>query len=175
MATQAAPDFDTFAKSYRTTGASGGTETPDFDTFAKSFNEATGATRPVRKLTKAQSAQGIRNLYAAPQGPSASEEANNAMHLGLPLAPPKNLTLDTTQIPRNPFTNELEFEPPMPTEEEKAKSGTIGPQTTRTVTVPGPRGGRSEEHTSELQSPVHLVCRLLLEKKKTKRNKHHNT
>src|SRR5438876_12230902 len=27
---------------------------------------------------------------------------------------------------------------------------------------------RSEEHTSELQSPVHLVCRLLLEKKKCK-------
>src|SRR5438876_8855836 len=26
-------------------------------------------------------------------------------------------------------------------------------------------GVRSEEHTSELQSPVHLVCRLLLEKK----------
>src|SRR4051794_41755967 len=29
-----------------------------------------------------------------------------------------------------------------------------------------PFGMRSEEHTSELQSPVHLVCRLLLEKKK---------
>src|SRR5690348_18107534 len=29
-------------------------------------------------------------------------------------------------------------------------------------------GARSEEHTSELQSPVHLVCRLLLEKKKHK-------
>src|SRR5258708_29604334 len=29
---------------------------------------------------------------------------------------------------------------------------------------------RSEEHTSELQSPDHLVCRLLLEKKKKKRN-----
>src|SRR5258708_8578276 len=28
------------------------------------------------------------------------------------------------------------------------------------------RVGRSEEHTSELQSPDHLVCRLLLEKKK---------
>src|SRR5258708_23752079 len=27
-------------------------------------------------------------------------------------------------------------------------------------------GNRSEEHTSELQSPDHLVCRLLLEKKK---------
>src|SRR5690348_17473940 len=30
-----------------------------------------------------------------------------------------------------------------------------------------PRRVRSEEHTSELQSPVHLVCRLLLEKKKS--------
>src|SRR2546422_3225346 len=30
---------------------------------------------------------------------------------------------------------------------------------------------RSEEHTSELQSRLHLVCRLLLEKKKKKRNK----
>src|SRR5690348_18475143 len=34
----------------------------------------------------------------------------------------------------------------------------------------GPRRrSRSEEHTSELQSPVHLVCRLLLEKKKNKK------
>src|SRR5256885_13149496 len=39
---------------------------------------------------------------------------------------------------------------------------------------PGPPGGdrygacrRSEEHTSELQSPCNLVCRLLLEKKKS--------
>src|SRR5207244_6159362 len=31
---------------------------------------------------------------------------------------------------------------------------------------------RSEEHTSELQSPDHLVCRLLLEKKKMDRVKH---
>src|SRR5258708_20474493 len=30
----------------------------------------------------------------------------------------------------------------------------------------GDRAARSEEHTSELQSPDHLVCRLLLEKKK---------
>src|SRR5207249_10284744 len=34
----------------------------------------------------------------------------------------------------------------------------------------GPRGDRSEEHTSELQSRFDLVCRLLLEKKKRKRN-----
>src|SRR5690348_3345293 len=32
---------------------------------------------------------------------------------------------------------------------------------------------RSEEHTSELQSPVHLACRLLLEKKKKKKNTKH--
>src|SRR5260370_8410891 len=31
----------------------------------------------------------------------------------------------------------------------------------------GASGGRSEEHTSELQSHLNLVCRLLLEKKKT--------
>src|SRR5256885_8603634 len=31
-------------------------------------------------------------------------------------------------------------------------------------------GMRSEEHTSELQSPCNLVCRLLLEKKKKKKN-----
>src|SRR2546429_4528785 len=31
---------------------------------------------------------------------------------------------------------------------------------------PPPRTSRSEEHTSELQSRLHLVCRLLLEKKK---------
>src|SRR5690348_18211296 len=34
----------------------------------------------------------------------------------------------------------------------------------------GARPARSEEHTSELQSPVHLVCRLLLEKKKKTKN-----
>src|SRR5256885_11115809 len=35
-------------------------------------------------------------------------------------------------------------------------------------TIPGQarRGQRSEEHTSELQSPCNIVCRLLLEKKK---------
>src|SRR5260370_6877088 len=41
-----------------------------------------------------------------------------------------------------------------------------------TVASPGERGGlphlRSEEHTSELQSHLNLVCRLLLEKKKKK-------
>src|SRR5258708_29338889 len=34
------------------------------------------------------------------------------------------------------------------------------------------RSRRSEEHTSELQSPDHLVCRLLLEKKKKDHSTH---
>src|SRR5438309_7228258 len=42
-------------------------------------------------------------------------------------------------------------------------------------TAPGPRGRRrSEEHTSELQSQFHLVCRLLLEKKKKKNTTNHD-
>src|SRR6266581_662518 len=40
----------------------------------------------------------------------------------------------------------------------------------RTAPTAAPTPTRSEEHTSELQSPVHLVCRLLLEKKKKKYN-----
>src|SRR2546426_9377103 len=37
------------------------------------------------------------------------------------------------------------------------------------------RSERSEEHTSELQSPCNLVCRLLLEKKKNKAMRTQNT
>src|SRR5215813_14755397 len=40
----------------------------------------------------------------------------------------------------------------------------------RSVPVGRNRTGRSEEHTSELQSRPHLVCRLLLEKKKKQMN-----
>src|SRR5690348_18149764 len=59
------------------------------------------------------------------------------------------------------------------------RSGSVRSDNTLQLNNPGqpdcifepPRTGhrrriRSEEHTSELQSPVHLVCRLLLEKKK---------
>src|SRR5438876_1269965 len=44
----------------------------------------------------------------------------------------------------------------------------LGPAALREVECPVTVLRRSEEHTSELQSPVHLVCRLLLEKKKKK-------
>src|SRR3712207_2948180 len=42
-----------------------------------------------------------------------------------------------------------------------------GYEVTETKVVTVPTKGRSEEHTSELQSRQYLVCRLLLEKKKT--------
>src|SRR5687767_15681461 len=41
-------------------------------------------------------------------------------------------------------------------------------ETTRTASSECPPSARSEEHTSELQSLAYLVCRLLLEKKKSK-------
>src|SRR5438552_6546498 len=44
--------------------------------------------------------------------------------------------------------------------------GHRGEQPGRGAVTPLDGRGRSEEHTSELQSPDHLVCRLLLEKKK---------
>src|SRR2546422_7314863 len=45
------------------------------------------------------------------------------------------------------------------------------PQLVLVVKIDNPH--RSEEHTSELQSRLHLVCRLLLEKKKKKRVQYH--
>src|SRR5687768_18150883 len=54
------------------------------------------------------------------------------------------------------------------------RGGTVA-QKRRDVSVHAREGpaveGRSEEHTSELQSRLHLVCRLLLEKKKKKKKK----
>src|SRR5256885_12809962 len=44
------------------------------------------------------------------------------------------------------------------------ETGTAGAELTGTTSKSS--GARSEEHTSELQSPCNLVCRLLLEKKK---------
>src|SRR5690625_6809554 len=57
-----------------------------------------------------------------------------------------------------------------------AKIGMVGPNGAGKSTIlkimaglDQPSNGRSEEHTSELQSRGHLVCRLLLEKKKQQR------
>src|SRR5215467_15882966 len=54
-----------------------------------------------------------------------------------------------------PYTTLFRSRPSRP---RPARAGGHGPRSRR--------GSRSEEHTSELQSPCKLVCRLLLEKKK---------
>src|SRR5258708_19254966 len=53
-------------------------------------------------------------------------------------------------------------------EKARGSRARLKQQTTIQRRAPGLPGGRSEEHTSELQSPDHLVCRLLLQKKKLK-------
>src|SRR5256885_12121625 len=52
---------------------------------------------------------------------------------------------------------------PQQREDHARRPGRAGPGCVRQRGA----GARSEEHTSELQSPCNLVCRLLLEKKKT--------
>src|SRR5256885_9461512 len=54
----------------------------------------------------------------------------------------------------------------------KVTALSLPPMTAATIGATTPIPARSEEHTSELQSPCNLVCRLLLEKKK--KNKKHN-
>src|SRR2546425_2372180 len=54
--------------------------------------------------------------------------------------------------------------------EQGARAGRVHGDPVHAVTDLGILIGRSEEHTSELQSLAYLVCRLLLEKKKRKNN-----
>src|SRR5205809_2861116 len=69
-----------------------------------------------------------------------------------------------------PYTTLFRSVPAVPAHLDLRATGLAGPSGFR----PEPRhparrrrrAGRSEEHTSELQSRLHLVCRLLLEKKK---------
>src|SRR5207248_8293126 len=55
--------------------------------------------------------------------------------------------------------------------QELARRHLSGPIANWADAIGPERCRRSEEHTSELQSPYDLVCRLLLEKKKKKKNK----
>src|SRR5438552_13748543 len=68
--------------------------------------------------------------------------------------PPRSTLFPYTTLFRSPY---------VPAGDGRARRAT-GPTRRRSNQAPG--GTRSEEHTSELQSPDHLVCRLLLEKKK---------
>src|SRR5436853_5463836 len=65
--------------------------------------------------------------------------------------------------PRVPLRPPLPLPPPSPPSLPLPSSS--GPRPVRSCSRPRPHSSRSEEHTSELQSLRHLVCRLLLEKK----------
>src|SRR2546422_3471379 len=72
--------------------------------------------------------------------------------------PPRSTLFPYTTLFRSPprrcWPRHLASRPPLATRHAMTPEGTRPPS-------------RSEEHTSELQSRLHLVCRLLLEKKKT--------
>src|SRR5205814_9486898 len=71
--------------------------------------------------------------------------------------------------PRNPASDPCLPNPPTPSASWSVGAPRICGSFAETVTSSESRweSWRSEEHTSELQSLRHLVCRLLLEKKKT--------
>src|SRR2546426_5014415 len=88
----------------------------------------------------------------------------------------------TTEIYTLSLHDALPISNDSPLAQDRVHSGPeVGEQTCRVLVLVGPDGPqavtmvarfagplRSEEHTSELQSPCNLVCRLLLEKKKDK-------
>src|SRR5256885_5241360 len=77
--------------------------------------------------------------------------------------PPRSTLFPYTTLFRSP----REYYPEQ--HESDHPSHDLGPVEPGRGLVGGGDEARSEEHTSELQSPCNLVCRLLLEKKKTSR------
>src|SRR5256885_11125581 len=75
----------------------------------------------------------------------------------------------TTEIYTLSLHDALPISPPAPSHDRRRPPGR---RERRSVEAPQPR---SEEHTSELQSPCNLVCRLLLEKKKNTSNRKHGS
>src|SRR5256885_11276753 len=80
--------------------------------------------------------------------------------------PPRSTLFPYTTL----FRSETSLARPRPVFRARCASTPPGFGCARLATLafapPHPGGVRSEEHTSELQSPCNLVCRLLLEKKK---------
>src|SRR5690348_17973793 len=88
----------------------------------------------------------------------SSKTSTLSLHDALPIfAPlPRQLFVSTASAIRSSGT--ISSSDWKPATEPSWSNATRPPSSSR-------RQQRSEEHTSELQSPVHLVCRLLLEKK----------
>src|SRR2546426_7864687 len=90
--------------------------------------------------------------------------------------PPRSTLFPYTTLFRSPMSKEKiqiceEFFDIMPPEYRDLVTNATWGKEGRGWKDVGINKERSEEHTSELQSPCNLVCRLLLEKKKTKLHK----
>src|SRR5690348_17773497 len=77
--------------------------------------------------------------------------------------PPRSTLFPYTTLFRSPPSATT---PITTTSTARSSTGTGARTTSSSSAAVAVAEERSEEHTSELQSPVHLVCRLLLEKKK---------
>src|SRR2546429_2455184 len=85
--------------------------------------------------------------------------------------PPRSTLFPYTTLFRSRRESDVDprrREPPFvrPSEEDTGLTGLARGAVRLSVEDPDSPAARSEEHTSELQSRLHLVCRLLLEKKK---------
>src|SRR2546422_5243157 len=105
--------------------------------------------------------------FLAQQAKLAAEEAKRIYLLGRPwgLWPPDlDLNREAAETGVDVYTYLAALQPllDMDTTQKEAQLAVYE------ATLSGGETTRSEEHTSELQSRLHLVCRLLLEKKKKK-------
>src|SRR5207248_9238875 len=78
------------------------------------------------------------------------------------------LFFSTHPSPARTYTLSLHDALPISASRRSGRTSRATPRPSRCSTPASSGSGRSEEHTSELQSPYDLVCRLLLEKKKKK-------
>src|SRR5258708_27523103 len=90
--------------------------------------------------------------------------------------PPRSTLFPYTTLFRSRIVLAIDSSQPPPSAKPFTAAMTGLPRFSMSSVSAWPDRVRSEEHTSELQSPDHLVCRLLLEKKKEDRahsNHHH--
>src|SRR5690348_17889229 len=80
--------------------------------------------------------------------------------------PPRSTLFPYTTLFRSPLSSPTTtWQPEKPPSPRRAATASNTSTSSALTSRRKPTSRRSEEHTSELQSPVHLVCRLLLEKK----------
>src|SRR2546425_6745678 len=108
-----------------------------------------------------------KKLILNPKKPPAStqEVSESEVPVHVPLRRPRPFRFERLRVPVwNPYSRGRLG--PAKSEDPKGGEGKVDANLTNFLSTDA--AGRSEEHTSELQSLAYLVCRLLLEKKKQK-------